>query len=343
MNRHAIVFLALTLPLGAVKAPSPSPGLPEWTEEDRKALAEGTLRPGAALLAQGDEAPEGVAPTEEEPPSAEEIAPRESESDEVPERFLDDYFGRPPVGFLVDPQALLDVKAAKDRSEFLRYHGGDSGIDLYVYLFGGDQDIPSGVRHEELAERFFSSGKPAAVVLYFLGSPQRSLIQLSPSLGDSVTAAEQQSALTNSVGEALAKADPIEQLEAFCVRMSIRLYWMERAAGLANGVPSPAVEEPGSAPLEAGVPGSERLEERFSEWADLWLAPVGVVGGTLAVSGIGWWLARSRRRFRFPEFEVSPRLGGGHGAGVGAVLSFGSTSQSPASQRREVPDYLAGI
>ena len=29
-----------------------------------------------------------------------------------------------------------------------------------------------------------------------------------------------------------------------------------------------------------------------------------------------------------------------HAAGIGAVISFGSTTQSPSSQRNEVPDYL---
>jgi hypothetical protein len=37
---------------------------------------------------------------------------------------------------------------------------------------------------------------------------------------------------------------------------------------------------------------------------------------------------------------VPPRMGGAHAAGIGAVISFGSTTQSPSSQRNEVPDYL---
>ena len=52
------------------------------------------------------------------------------------------------------------------------------------------------------------------------------------------------------------------------------------------------------------------------------------------------WALRRRIRHRFPEFEVEPRLGGAHAAGVGAVISFASATVPPASQRDQVPDYL---
>jgi hypothetical protein len=55
------------------------------------------------------------------------------------------------------------------------------------------------------------------------------------------------------------------------------------------------------------------------------------------------WFARRRARYRFPEFEVASRLGGAHAAGVGAVIGFGSTTQSPSSQQSGVPDYFGGI
>ncbi len=344
MKRAALAWLlAAVLPVSASKKAGESlPPLPEWSEEDRKALLAGELVPGALLFFMEDEEVlTENAPPEIRPPSPEEIAAPEADANEVPERFLESYFGQRPEGFLVDPQGLLDAKATKDRSGFLRYHAADSGIDLYVYLLEGGQDIPAGVRHDELAERFFSEGKPAVLVFYFLGAPQRSLIQMSPGLGDAVTAAERQRALASSVAEALQKSDPLQQFEAFCVQMSIRLYWMERAAGL--------VSEPLA--LEADLP--ERRSEAapepsvFKEWAmktaGRWAGTAVLALGGAAFAVAGLWSLRARRRFRFPEFDVAPRLGGGHGAGIGAVISFGSMSQSPASQRSEVPDYLAGI
>ncbi len=336
------VLLASALPLPAAKKAGESlPPLPEWREEDRKALLAGELTPGALLFFMEEEVLTESVPPEMQPPSPEEIATPEADANEVPERFLESYFGQRPEGFLVDPQGLLDAKATKDRSGFLRYHSADSGIDLYVYLLEGGQDIPAGVRHDELAERFFSEGKPAVLVFYFLGAPQRSLIQMSPDLGDAVTTAERQRALASSVAEALQKADGLQQFEAFCVQMSIRLYWMERAAGL---VSEPAALEAGSPErTAAAAPEPSAFKERAMAVARQWAGPAALAFGGAALAGAGLWSLRARRRFRFPEFDVAPRLGGAHGAGIGAVISFGSTSQSPASQRSEVPDYLAGI
>jgi hypothetical protein len=67
-----------------------------------------------------------------------------------------------------------------------------------------------------------------------------------------------------------------------------------------------------------------------------------VVGLLLSALGLNHWLRR-RARYRFPEFEVEPRLGGAHAAGVGAVISFASASLPPASQRDQTPDYLRRV
>ncbi len=58
----------------------------------------------------------------------------------------------------------------------------------------------------------------------------------------------------------------------------------------------------------------------------------------LAWSAIMWWKVSAR--FLFPEFEVEPRLGGSHAAGIGAVISFSSAAIPPARQRDQVPDYM---
>jgi hypothetical protein len=64
-----------------------------------------------------------------------------------------------------------------------------------------------------------------------------------------------------------------------------------------------------------------------------------VLGAIVLVMGFNRWL-RLSARYRFPDFEVEPRLGGAHAAGVGAVISFASAAVPPASQRDQVPDYL---
>src|SRR5690606_20866683 len=105
--------------------------------------------------------------------------------------------------------------------------------DFFVYAFGGDQEIPSEARAEEITERLFAEGKPAVVVFYFIGAPQRSILYLSPSLAEKIPQEEQRRALQGSVMSASEKRNAMDQLEAFCVQMSIRVYWME---GVAYGI-----------------------------------------------------------------------------------------------------------
>jgi hypothetical protein len=313
------------------------PPMPAWRDEDRKALEKGEILPGLDLLT--DEAPEVPAEASDVPsPTDEEIATAENESPEVDEKFLNDYFGARPASYLVDPQSLLGTKDARDRESFLKYHSGDSEVDLFVYLFDGHQAIPSGVREEEVVERFFSEGKPAVVVYYYLGAPQKSDIYVSPLLSETVSAAEQRRALISSVEEALEKPEALAQFEAFCVQLSIRIYWMERAAGLVKDGPAAPVARIARQETPAKAESPAVLQAKA--WGERYGVPAGIMLSALLVVAGGLAIVRRRARFRFPSFEVPPRLGGSHAAGIGAVISFGSTTQSPSSQRNDVPNYL---
>jgi hypothetical protein len=276
-----------------------------------------------------DERMEGEAPT------AEEIAAPENPEHGIPEKYWSLYFGARPKEFLVDPQGLLRTSEFKDRLDFLNYHAGDSTIDLFVYVFKGDQEIPGEVREEELVERFFATGRPAAIVYFFLGAPRRSVLYLSPTLTDTVPATEQHRALEDSVMQAVGKSDSSGQLEAFIVQMSIRIYLMERerggavAAGAARDKPAKAGDK--KAALMAKLQPVLEKARRF-------VAPAAGLAGMLVMAVVlRLWMLR-RARYQFPERVVEPRLGGTHAAGIGAVISFASAATSLASQREQVPD-----
>jgi hypothetical protein len=328
-----VKFALWMLSAGLVMAEAPP--LPEWQAADKEALKKREFVPGAMLLTEDSLA--GPAAQEVEPPKPEEI--EQAATPVVAEQYLEPYFGERPKHFLVDPQGLLSDKDARDRENFLNYHSGDSAIDLFVYLFDGHQEIPSEVREEEIVERHFSGGKPAVVVYYYLGAPEKSDIYVSPLIADSVSAADQRRALASSVEEALEKPDKVAQFEAFCVQLAIRIYWMERATGLVTEVGT----TPQVRPLVKAVKKEEKpsatkakVEAMVAEWGP----SAGIMGAAVFVVAGGLAFARRQARYRFPVFEVPPRMGGSHAAGIGAVISFGSTTQSPSSQRNEVPDYL---
>lgn len=336
MIRRILIGWALLLWTG--HAAVTEPPLPVWTEEDRKVVKEGKWMPGRYLLT--DEVPKDEPPAEKpqplpvEGPTAEELGDQ-TPPNEIPEKFLTTYFNERPTTFLIDPQKLLSPQEYRDRLAFLNYHASETSIDLFVYVFDKSQELPGEVRAEELAERFFATGRPAAFVYYFLGAPQRSVLYLSPSLTDTVSSPDQRRALQSSVEKSLEKPDPVDQLDGFTVQMSIRIYWMERmlsGASVPEGIlSSTAAVKPAVAEVKAGL---------FDKLPPGWWQPVALLGGcVLAGAGGRIWL-RYRARYRFPDFNVEPRLGGDHAAGIGAVISFASASLPPAVQREQVPDYL---
>jgi len=335
LDRHlSPVFCLLSFLLASVASGELEPELPVWREGPRARWEAGGALPSAEPRQTAAEALDVARPT------AEEIATAGTSSSEVPEKYWAAYFGERPREFLVDPQGLLSSVNFRDRLGFLQYHADDSLIDLFVYVFKGDQEIPGAVREEELAERFFPDGRPAVMVYYYLGAPQRSVMYLSPSLTGVVPVSDRLRALKSSVMQAVGKADPASQFETFLNQMSGRIYRMERMLG-DGGAALDATPVPGrraKAPTKKSVVW-DKLQLVFAG-ARRFTVPVAVLAGALVMAlGMNFWL-RQRARYRFPELDVEPRLGGAHGAGVGAVISFASAAVSPASQRNQGPDYL---
>lgn len=319
------------------------PPLPLWEEGAREELVEEGWSAGDTLLLFGplpEEEEIEEAPLDVEEPTIEELAEDERDEDEVDEEYLTQYFAEKPSSHLVDPQNLMDTRQQKDLEAFIDYHAKDSSIDMYVYVFGANQRIPSEVREEEVVERLYSVGKPAVIVYYYLGAPQRAASYLSPVLTDAISAAEQRRALESSVMKAFVTSDAFDQLESFLVQMSIRIYWMERMIeGTAAETMEimPAFE---TTSVEAVTGDSEEVKIELPGWMKVAGAvAVAVFGGLMVVWSFAmWWM--SRLRFRFPEFDVEQRLGGNHAAGIGAVISFSSRAAPPARQRDQVPDYM---
>jgi hypothetical protein len=166
------------------------------------------------------------------------------------------------------------------------------------------------------------------------------VMYLSPSLTDVVSAAEQRRALESSVMQAFKDVEPARQIDAFLVQMSIRIYWMERMMGGGE-----EIGENTRVAVRASKTAKKKPELLAKllpvlESAKHFVIPASATAGVLmAALAMSSWLRR-RARYRFPDFEVEPRLGGAHAAGVGAVISFASAAVPPASQRDQVPDYL---
>jgi hypothetical protein len=259
---------------------------------------------------------------------------------EIAEKFLPAYIKERPKSFLIDPQNLLSAADHQDRLLFLNGHASDSAIDLYVYLIAKDQTFPAHASVETLAERHFATGRPAAIVIYPLGAADHATLQLSPSLAAKISPADQHRALESSYIQAATKPIAPEQLEQFCSQMSIRLYWMEQTA---FGQPIISDAPPVISPNTEKKAKDAAKEAKFIKIRDqlIQLAlPAGLGLGALLFALIFKRWLNFRARYRFPEFQVEPRLDGPHAAGIGAVITFANSAQPPAAQREQVPEYL---
>lgn len=321
------------------------PTLPEWDPSDLEKVKSGDLVPGHALLREITEditlppAPEPDVPVVPLPPEPDPVDPVDDDPTVVPGRYLEAFFGRRPANFLMDPQKILAQQEYRDRESFLEYHAGDSEVNLYVYLFDEEQQLPEGVSLEKVFEEHFARTGPTALVFYFLGHPERSEMMLSEGIRSVVSAEERARALRTSIQEAFEKSDPAHQLDNFAVELSIRLYWFEKAMGTQVAAVDDdlgAPESEAGAPVVAQAPPGSQVLQFLEKSA--W----GVILLTVLVVVV--WIVRllMRRRFRylFPEVEVEPLLGAPHAAGVGAVISFSSSQLPPSQQRDHVPDYL---
>lgn len=310
---------------------------------DRQAFqAAGWITGSLMLENQAEVLSEEPVETPEE--TTEEQQPDHTREIEVPvakvvpsQEFPIEFDKRPPT-FLHDAQALLSHGDKRDRLKFLEYHAGDSAVDIYVHLFDKGQSIPNPEARAAQLDQAFHDGKPAVVLVYFMGEPERALLHLSPGLKGRIAPRECKRALESAMLQAMEKNEPSAQLEAFLVQMSIRIYWLERLLG---GEEKPTEEKASEAPVKAKL--TDSLMARAQPWIDGFLPNLKWIGLGLSACistllAFIWW-ARNRQH-RFPELDVEPRLGGAHGAGIGAVISFTNSQVPPMAQRNPSPDYL---
>lgn len=326
-RRTAVVTLiAMTNSFGQVDE---LPPLPEWSEEDMRRWEQGDELI-SDMLFQSQQDTEPVAPMIEgfSWQDYEREVAEEKKVRDIPADVLDAYFSRKPSSFLIDPQNILTRQEYRDRLSFLKYHDSDSRVGLYVYLFEGQQDLPSEMEVEQLFKEQFSDAGPTALVMYYMDEPGRAELHLSDELIRSVGQAERRRALQSAINQARSKSQPVDQLDSFCVQMSIRLYWMEKAwqAGI---VAAPEMEAE-----RVSIPNSVEWRQALASWWSQWSRYL-LTGAFLSVFlSVSRWIQCRRRRYRFDDHPIRPRLGFPQAASASVVRRF-SSHQSLSAESSE--------
>lgn len=342
MRRIAIAGSIMVL-LGGGSRSEKLPPLPAWSPSDFEKVEKGEIVPGEDFFGTGERPEQGGSPAVVPDGSLPEAPPEEESEEfatEISRVHLIGYFQAFPKSYLIDPQELLAQQEFSDRESFLNYHAGESGIDLFVYLFDARQELPGEHTIRSVYEDHFTGSGPVALVFYYLGMAERSELLLSADIRAAVSEDEQNRALRASVQEAFEKSDVAYQLDNFLVELSIRLYWIERELAGLRGPGNGTGAGDALAPVAGAAPGAVSAGDRtrsLIQAAVIWVSCLAAIGG------LGWliyYLADRRIRYIFPEVESGPLLGAPHAAGVGAVISFSSAQIPPSKQRDQVPDYL---
>lgn len=316
----------------------------------------GTAVPGAPQFygpqgpVDGSEVTPGNRPAVIENPDGTFVIPEEIVEEEAYEplpplegELSDLYFAHAPVDFLIDPQRLLTEQKSNDIKRFLEFHSDESEIRIFVMAIGETQKIPADIDIEALHKKWFSD-QPTVLMLYYREQPQLTQLVFNESVRNSLPKSVFDRILQNTLREGGVTELAPDQVEKMAIELSIQLYWLsklmehenkEDQARAANSSIHEMIASP-DAPelLREYAPGI--FIEDTSKVISLVFTLVVVVGGLSIIGLIGWgilaWKGReniSGQPLLFPDFKISPRLGGefsgGGFVGMSFELSDGST------------------
>ena len=250
---------------------------------------------------------------------------------DVPAAILAGLSQVPVNEYLINPQSLVTEVPAMDVERLLQFHASESRIRLYILVLDRDQSLGSIAALTPLINRL-RSDKELALAIYPMGEPWRARFLVSPALSQSSSLNSMSEMAEDCIKNAMEVNDPGEQLQRFAVRLSTRLFWLEKVLSasrnpLGNSVAASQLHEvagqsiPPASPLPPPAQPAGMSAVLFSVLTMLLLT-----GLFLGVRR--WWRYRAASQRRhvwiLSEAEVPPRLGGAFSGGAGAMIPYGS-------------------
>lgn len=229
---------------------------------------------------------------------------------DVSSAFLADAAQWPAKRHLIDPNGEVSETMEEDFARFLEFHARDARVRLHVLLLGREEKLPSSVNPASLAQGNLQRGD-ACLAVVPRGEPWRLRLFLSRDIHAIAPPTELSQMLEDCVRDAMLATDEDEQIHRLLVRLSIRLFWLERLLSK-----PPAVKE---VIIASPEPMSE-VKALPEPLPTVLIKPVVWVGAGLVVflAIVFWRWRRYKLRhyvWTLPEREVRPRLGGAHCGG----------------------------
>jgi len=241
---------------------------------------------------------------------------------DLPSELLASLTDSPANEYVLDPQNLVTEISRTDLDRLLEFHAAESKISLYILVLDTDQKLAREANLNPLMHGALMRPH-TCLAIYPLGEPWRARVLMSPSLHESVGS----TALSELAADCIRDAQQTEQyslqLQRFAVRLSTRLFWLEKAlkkqtlAATGTSLQEISDQEP-----NRGV-----SQWRFSNLQIIFLSL-----SSIAILSLALMLLRQRRPpqispassqvWILPDPDVIPRLGGAFSGGAGAMLSF---------------------
>lgn len=248
---------------------------------------------------------------------------------DLPEHVLSSLSQVPLNEHLIDPQSLVTEVPALDLARLLEFHAEESRILLYILVIERDEKLGNISQIRALTERL-TGKRDLCLAVYPLGEPWRVRLLVSPRVQQHTPVSALMEMGEDCIADALLTHDAERQLQRFAVKLSTRLFQLEKSlppevapqvAAVSSGLHE--VARKGGAPEILPVAVREA-----SVWTIILISSLTVLALALTAYGIKIWKRYRRARkshhvWMLPENEVRPRLGGAFSGGAGRMMSCG--------------------
>ncbi|MBB5039298.1 hypothetical protein HNQ64_003570 [Prosthecobacter dejongeii] len=233
--------------------------------------------------------------------------------------------------YLINPQSLVTEMPLLDLERLMQFHASECRIRLYILVLDRDQKLASMASLNPLIARL-GTDREICLAIYPLGEPWRARFMVSPLVSKTSSLASLAEMAQDCIDDAQEVTDAEQQLQRFAVRLSTRLFWLEKSlpAMGSEALTSRAAAQLTEVATSVGDdPSSSLFALPFGEG----LAAVVVTSLLSLAAVVGLFLAlRFWVRFKaarkihpiwvLPEGEIQPRLGGAFSGGAGAVIQY---------------------
>lgn len=327
------------------------PELPVWSEDEQKAMLNGTIWEDMPDLLPSNVKVEHNEPAVVTPSFTEEkgvVEPFPENFQKVHEKFLPEYI-RPLEAGLIDPQRLLNEVERQDVLMLIAKIRKETGGYIYVSLFAPGQVVPPEINAPALARQIFKKGQRSLLLHIHYGDVKATQIACDPEmtakLEDNgrrllVSKVKERSSLFTDPQDCL-----IESIYALVELASpeMRALFLEEKQKMTPqsvGVPEVNVTFTEKEEIQEKH-FTEKINEMFAQYQGY--AYIAMYGGVALALLLGFYLwSRNCRPVHLLRTESDKRLGAVNGAGISRSVNYGFREDSSPDSvaRKQMRDHM---